>query len=565
MKEAHFKRHPDWKWCSRGSTGDKIPGISESEAIASMPKKKAASKALAVRRPKLSASLKDHPNMREETSDGSCQAQPIPCAVTSAVDEDMATSGSDEEEEMVIDLKCRELVNEDDNTDSQNNVDMEEPVLSTPANLPITATKNVRFRDSPVDLQQKRHSPPPSDTCAPRSCSPSRPDDSSASQSNLGHLSTHSAPRAQVPAAHSLAASSYVTFKNMVRTPPPMILTSSSPVPPQRSPVIVTQPGSAKLFMSNLQSTASSISHSQPQPHFYTSVMNLKSGNLAVTSSKSTGMVVPSVTVDPPSSPALSSLLSPVTQEHSLLCAAQPKFVLAPTPAQLGITRNKKLNEMVDTSGDKMNKSSNEENEAEDQLMREENVAGNEDGIVEKATDNEKDKNVSASDANAMDSMDQVLEEVNFEKRFAQLPEFKPDNKLAVASTPTTPLTNLSPMAFVQSYRKKQRLESNKSGSIVSTPLASTPLSATSLEKTPRPNTPLTSAQLSSTPDAIQTDTPTDKSLATTGNTFFGPNFDISEAIASTTSESEVGNNSSSLPSATTPGSPRTPGEYSFG
>ena len=55
------------------------------------------------------------------------------------------------------------------------------------------------------------------------------------------------------------------------------------------------------------------------------------------------------------------------------------------------------------------------------------------------------------------DGMDEILQEVNFEQRFASLPQFKPEN--VVNSAPTTPLPQLvaSPAAFVQSYWKKQR------------------------------------------------------------------------------------------------------------
>lgn len=430
VKEAHFKLHPDWKWCSRTSTGEKIPGIPE----AIEPKKKAA-----VRRPKLSASLKDHPNMREENSNGS-QANSGPS--DKIPDEGMSTSGSDGEEDMVIDLKCRE------NADCDVDMSMETEEASTPS----APHKNVRFQDqeTPVDL------------------------------------------------------------------------------------------------------------HVPPRHH----------------------LVMPSVRVDPPTSPA-PPLIAPTAQENFLLSAI-PKFVLAPTPAQLGIARNKKvLAAEAAAAAEQQQQAADEERSppAPDPAAVEHEVEPDveQDKVAEEEEANERQKEAQASekakeqkDKDAKE--DEVLQEVNFQKRFAQLPEFKPDSKLAASSTPSTPIPSLSPMAFVQSYRKKQRTDNSGSRSSSTHPATPSsakdhftpqPLPSLASQPSSQPTPMATSAPAASTPDQM-TSTPASENSATAAHTFFGPNFNVSEAIASATSESDLG--SSCCASATTPGtprSPRTPGNLS--
>ena len=584
MKEAHFKQHPDWKWCSRGSNNEKVSGApgesgngDQQPQLMKKDKPQSIGKPLLQPnfkpeqqrpRPRLSASLKDHPNMREENSNGSVHGR-----LERVTEESMSVSGcSDgEEEDMVIDLKCRESVNENEE-DMHVDVDSIDDCSSSNHE---SIMKNVRFQDeAPADAANvvankdttsdiicgknlvktsaqsshimvapqpvRGYSSPDSaklqhhiDQLPERMNSPKPLDLATSGSSCTSHIISPSCSQ-QTPTS----GSSYVIYKNMLKTPPP---TSLAPTP-IRSPVIVAQQTSSILSSPSLhihshQSVSYMNSHLQ-QPQCYTTVMNLKSGNLSVTSPPKP-VIVPSVKIDPPS-PENSAHSNSNSQPELSVNNATPRFVLAPTPAQLGITRNKQKNngnaESVssgDSPPEKQAKISVGDGEDDTDVAAKENISQS--SVKQKEKEKEKD----------VDGMDKVLEEVNFEQRFAQLPEFRPDPKMAASSTPNTPLPSLSPMAFVQSYRKKR-------------PDKSTLTSATTAKAPHPPHTPQTSGPATSTPDAISC-TPTGDS----GNTFFGPNFDISEAIASATSESDI--SSSCCASATTPGgtprSPKTPGK----
>lgn len=105
------------------------------------------------------------------------------------------------------------------------------------------------------------------------------------------------------------------------------------------------------------------------------------------------------------------------------------------------------------------------------------------------------------------DGMDKVLETVNFEEKFSSLPEYCPS--LGPGVCPTLPSLPTSPHLFVQSYRKKRKL------SVTDDDLGS---DASATPRTPRtPRTPLTVA-ITSTPGPVS-------SANLTGNTFFGPDF----------------------------------------
>nr|XP_032820229.1 protein capicua homolog [Petromyzon marinus] len=61
----------------------------------------------------------------------------------------------------------------------------------------------------------------------------------------------------------------------------------------------------------------------------------------------------------------------------------------------------------------------------------------------------------------AFDSVDQVLSEVDFEGRFAELPEFRPDEALP---SPTLHALTTSPRAILSSYRRKRRNSTDLEG-----------------------------------------------------------------------------------------------------
>lgn len=105
------------------------------------------------------------------------------------------------------------------------------------------------------------------------------------------------------------------------------------------------------------------------------------------------------------------------------------------------------------------------------------------------------------------DGMDKVLETVNFEEKFSCLPEYCP----SLGPVPSLPT---SPHLFVQSYRKKRKL------SVTDDDLGS---DASATPRTPRtPRTPVTVA-ITSTPGPGPMSSASLANLQ--GNTFFGPDF----------------------------------------
>lgn len=231
------------------------------------------------------------------------------------------------------------------------------------------------------------------------------------------------------------------------------------------------------------------------EPRFYTTVMNLKGGSLEVT--------------NPP---------APVLPGSA---AKQPEkpFVLAPTPAQLGKSKAKSTPPSASLP-------------ASPSPPPAETVHG---------AECESENGEWVSRANK-DAMDKILEEVNFEQHFEQLPEFDPVSSAAVV-TPTTPL-QLSPSmtaAFVSSYRKRQQRKQHLAALAA---VNSTIGTASASAKTPPDS--LSPASLAKTPDTLP-------ASATSGAAFFGPNFNLSEAITNSNLAC------SSLAAECQPNSPRTP------
>ena len=124
VKEAHFKRHPDWKWCSKG-TGNKVPSslisTTGSEATddlspgPSSPVKRKAGKP--AKKAKSSSSR-----------DGKSPVELMSVERPKASDEysDVGDSLSDLDEEMVIDLKCKD--GSVDGDDDNSNIDVESAI-----------------------------------------------------------------------------------------------------------------------------------------------------------------------------------------------------------------------------------------------------------------------------------------------------------------------------------------------------------------------------------------------------------------------------------------------------
>ena len=647
VKEAHFKRHPDWKWCSRGGSNDKIgpdglplesspggmvagiglkeenvpPGggnVVQSPSSSTDGVKSNVSK-VAAKKVKTSSVSKDSSSVGSakstDSNEGGSTQNPQDRV---GGDQDRVggdqDSDSDFEEEMVIDLKRRDSMdvdgedssqdgtNCDHNTDSSNVemndltsghkscLDTQSSTLGAKSSYVAREGTSIGGLSVTFNLQEP---------CSRSISSPGSSNQGGINSSKINSPKINSSKinSSKINSSNS-SGSSFITFRNMVRTPPPpacVTLSSHSPIPSLRSPVIMSQAsspgngtksgimkGSNHGYQDAERSGNQGTSHHQPQ--FYTTVMNLKSGNLSVRSPPTT--IVPSVKIDAP--PESSSVTVP--------SSSGPMFVLAPTPAQLGIIRNKK-NQLPRTSSPTDLPTIVESSTTSSQSSGQDGVPSQEtssrDDVPppsvkedtstvkydEPAKDGPKEKAVAkegSSDDKAVakdgpkDGMDKVLEEVNFEQRFARLPEFKPENG---TSAPSTPLPQLvpSPAAFVQSYRKKQRVDkSSVTPSLSSVAPSSLSSVAPSLSSvTPNAQTLPQADRSSCVPTSAPNPTPitgnnnneasNDSSNNSSAVTFFGPNFNISEAIASTTSESDSCPASASTP--LTPRSPRTPGK----
>lgn len=586
VKEAHFKRHPDWKWCSRGSTGgDSTPATPS--AFSGIPTLGKEFEATEIQVPNAisnevhdsSSTTRGSPSSvklgekSRSSSNESEHQEEVPEIETADVPQEHSMDDTDDSEfddEMVIDLKAS---NEDDVEESppsdvtpkrkNRNVRFDIQEDNSSQNLSLSPVKS-RFNEMDVE---------PRSPSVKRSLSPGR---------NEG------------PSFH--------TFRNLVRTPPPTSSLSTLPVTSGlRSPVIMTTQSYGNLV--TMMSSTSSM-NSTTTPLCYTTVMNIKSGNLSVTSPPTP--VLPSVRIDLPSSPSngdpspiigVPSSAPPSLQSSNAVLVAQlhstnntvlPKpFILAPTPAQLGIRKFTSGNAFLhsnsnscDSTGQQMPETQEDFEKVEDKEQTETTEA-----VDMSMESSHIDKDLTNKKKPERDGMDQVLQEVNFEQRFARLPEFNPEDKSAINSAPVTPLPQLvpSPMAFVQSYRKKQKVSadvallgnltpsasgsstSSRQHSLSSTALTPTPSSTMNPHRAQPPQsslpslTPKSTASLASEVQDLDSGA-VNSASSTSANTFFGPNFNVSEAIASATSESELSNSCpASAASTATPSTPKTP------
>ncbi|KAG0720318.1 putative transcription factor capicua [Chionoecetes opilio] len=160
----------------------------------------------------------------------------------------------------------------------------------------------------------------------------------------------------------------------------------------------------------------------------------------------------------------------------------KPKFILAPTPAQLGkAPRQKRLSTgpmsaIADTppqlSPDTMmappQHPCGETKVSPGRSTPSEGDASNQQTPVPPSPSEKK----SFFKKNIEDGMDKVLEEVNFEQKFGALPEFNPDEVQSPSVNASVPS---SPRTFISSYRKKRKHSTGGEESEAETPLSVTP------------------------------------------------------------------------------------------
>ena len=184
--------------------------------------------------------------------------------------------------------------------------------------------------------------------------------------------------------------------------------------------------------------------------------------------------------------PGITTIRHPLAREEVQL-SAQPRFILAPTPAQIKATARLPPAAVLGPAQPAP--------AALALLTSPDTGAANKKSFFKKVV--------------REDGMDKVLETVNFEEKFSCLPEYVPgagaQGALGLNSPTGRATVPASPGFFVANYRKKRKI------SYVEDDLGS------EASATPRtPKTPQTTVSTVSTPKS---------SAQLTGNTFFGPDF----------------------------------------
>ncbi|XP_060817869.1 putative transcription factor capicua isoform X3 [Bombus pascuorum] len=221
-------------------------------------------------------------------------------------------------------------------------------------------------------------------------------------------------------------------------------------------------------------------------------------------------------------------------------------FMLAPTPAQLGRAPLQRRQSMAmpptSTAGDHGplvsqhcdNRPQTNTSQATEQIQQQQNFSESH------ASPSPSTKKGSFFKKNVEDGMDRVLEQVNFQEKFSSLPEFKPEDiqspsaisintagSCGHGSVVTSGLhaSNLQSSMQIQSYRKKS---------------AQAPHRPTMNEDDIESDT-----SISATPKSTS-------SVKLTGNTFFGPDFNVDAYRTNTDLVGDV--------DASSPRTPKTPG-----
>lgn len=128
VKEAHFKRHPDWKWCSKG-TGNKVPSLISSAASEAVDDLSPSGPSSPLKRKAGKAGKKSKSSCSKDLEKSPAEHMVIDGGKPSDDFSDVGDSLSDLEEEMVIDLKCKDGSVDGDDDNSNIDVESAPPVL----------------------------------------------------------------------------------------------------------------------------------------------------------------------------------------------------------------------------------------------------------------------------------------------------------------------------------------------------------------------------------------------------------------------------------------------------
>ncbi|KAG5680684.1 hypothetical protein PVAND_010177 [Polypedilum vanderplanki] len=184
------------------------------------------------------------------------------------------------------------------------------------------------------------------------------------------------------------------------------------------------------------------------------------------------------------------------------------QFILAPTPAQLGkAPLQRRQNQIVNTSHSNVSEMTTfidtnaSLNVVPSALPTPTSAPYDDQAQMSPSVKNKSYKKIKT------DNMDNVLRQVDFEKKFLILPQFKPED----CQSPSAISVPSSPRVFTQSYRKKQNQQQQQQQQ---PPQQSIPKSAV---QTDDEQSDLGSAISSATPSFLM------------GNRFFGPDFNIDQ------------------------------------
>ncbi|CAB3360101.1 Hypothetical predicted protein [Cloeon dipterum] len=480
VKEAHFKAHPEWKWCSK--------------------------------------------DKRKSSSGKNDLSQP------STPKEPLSKEGEEGKEGPMIDLKCAENVNSDSESENETLIEnkvfpQQSPVASnngkTPGIGPSTLSKTSQIPTSephqqvqvsllksqapsqPVGLDAKKEAVPQSPSSQNDNSTTCRPKPIKMSSLLLPH---------RLPSDSSSPTYSPFSPTNL---PQPSPTPHKFPYSPQNPAGLSKfQPtGGAFLPTSPKVKThmqAKSFGQQQQQqPHpqqqsgtvTYSVLYSLAAPTSAPSSTAQTVIVTKSLPSPAPAATqkhpqeAKQSKADPETNENG-----QP-FVLAPTPAQLGKAPLQRRKASTASEGSLSNHGSSSggllpENQDKEPVPPSPSGSTGSMPISPACKKSFFKKNIE-------DGMDKVLETVNFEAKFSSLPQFKPHEGKSPSVIPNT-----SPRVFVQSYRKKSIAEEREESSQPATPHTSNMM----LEPLPPPSSNPESANLM-------------PSARLVGQTFFPPDF----------------------------------------
>eukprot|EP00092_Neocalanus_flemingeri_P026005 GFUD01028185.1.p1 GENE.GFUD01028185.1~~GFUD01028185.1.p1 ORF type:complete len:1977 (+),score=326.72 GFUD01028185.1:762-6692(+) len=480
VKEAHFKAHPEWKWCNK--------------------------------------------ERRKSSSSGKSDKELLPLA--GKVDAELKSENSivnvDIKAELIDDLKCKEKVSDTETDLESENETFDSKTFHEEKMDPkrhvskSNLAENSGFSSRPAFEVQYNSQTDSAESDHPQQIfhptggafkqMPTKPELAAIQKPSESTVTILPSGMIQLAAlvpqqngkrdgqVTNLSCNSQSKLQQ-VQYLVPITMTTPNSIQPTKSYMVMSTQGSSIPMTSVVQVISSNSMMSTLKPPTSIPVSNHYRMPVSITDIKHPLPPCPSsMSLNGPlnmlpNSPQVSLPTEPLPLSKEDL-QKQTKFVLAPTPAQIKAKVSSPLH------------MSESKEDFENQLN---------DPSLTPATPSKKSF---FKKAIREDGMDKVLETVNFEEKFSSLPEYVP----SVMGSPSRPSLPTSPHIFVQNYRRKRKM------SLTEDDLGS--------DASATPRTPRTPQTAMSTP----------KSCAgnLTGNTFFGPDFNPEVFKATENSESTV-------------------------